>query len=264
MKQYNNIPRDLLHVTVNDEGLHLVKYSRLAQYRYAWGKFSQLKQARGHVVTSDGQYVARPFDKFFNYQEEECAIDWEKPYQLYEKLDGFLLITYYYDGRWRVTSSGSFDSIYSRWGESVIITPAFEVAADKAKTYCFEGLHSDDRIVIKYTGKNRVVLLGARENKSGQHFLPEATEVAELFEIPTNYGSIARSELLELDVEGREGFIVYQDHRPVGKIKFDNYVRLHSYITNVSHRAIHAAWSENRITEYLEEIPDEAYQFVHN
>jgi hypothetical protein len=264
MNQYNDIPPKYLNVTTNDEGLNLVKYSRLAQYHYAWGNFPQLRQARGHVVTSSGEYVARPFDKFFNYQEAECEIDWSKPYKLYEKLDGFLLIVYYYNGRWRVNSSGSFDSIYSRWGESVIISPEFKELADKAKTYCFEGLHSDGQIVIKYQGDNRVVLLGARNNESGQHFLPEVLEISHLFELPHNYGSIDKTELLAMDVEGREGFIVYQDNKPVGKIKFDNYVRLHSYITNVSHRAIHAAWAENRLNEYLEDIPDEAYVFVHN
>lgn len=262
MNGLNHIPQDYLHTYNGPNGLVGVKYSRIAQFKRVWNNYPALRGARGHVFDANGEIVARPFDKFFNWQETDlCEIDWSKPYRLYEKLDGFLLVVYYYDNCWRVNSSGSFDSIYSRWGEKMIFNNAFLDRADKNLTYCFEGLWCENRIVLSYN-EDKVVLLGARNTKTGEHVLVENLDMSDLFETAKNYSNIPKDELLAMDVVGREGFIVYQNGKPVGKVKFDNYVELHSVITQISHRKIWEAWVDGNLNDFIQMIPDEADQFV--
>lgn len=68
-----------------------------------------VQESRGIILDSadDWRIIARPFDKFFNTGEGHAAkIDWTKVI-VQEKLDGSLMTLYYYDGKWRVASSGN-------------------------------------------------------------------------------------------------------------------------------------------------------------
>ena len=261
MKRFSHIPADLLHVKDGPDGLRVVKYSHQAQYKYVWNQYPELKQVRGHVYDAQGHIVARPFDKFFNWQEDLCEIDWSKPYEVYEKLDGFLLIVYFYNGSWRINSSGAFSSEHSKWAISFILTDEFKKVADRTITYCFEGLTSQNRIVLEYP-EDKVILLGARVTDTGEHLDKKDLRISGLFEHPVDYGYISETELKTLDVVGHEGFVIYQENRPVGKIKFENYVKLHSFVTRVSHRKIWEAWCTGELDTLVKNTPDEAYVFV--
>lgn len=68
-----------------------------------------VQESRGIILDSSDNWriVSRPFDKFFNTGEGHAAkIDWTKAI-VQEKLDGSLMTLYFYDGIWRVSSSGN-------------------------------------------------------------------------------------------------------------------------------------------------------------
>lgn len=58
-------------------------------------------QARGIILdeAANWQIVSYPYDKFFNHGEQyAAAIDWNSA-KVYDKLDGSLMVLYYYDRR---------------------------------------------------------------------------------------------------------------------------------------------------------------------
>jgi len=71
-----------------------------------------VQQCRGIILdeTNNWQIVSYPYDKFFNYGECHAPkLNWSKS-QVSEKLDGSLMILYFYQGKWCVQSSGMADA----------------------------------------------------------------------------------------------------------------------------------------------------------
>ena len=68
-----------------------------------------LIQARGMVVTDDGTIVGRPLSKFFNDYELEGSPP-SRLFEVYEKLDGNLIIMSFFNGSPFFCIRGSFTS----------------------------------------------------------------------------------------------------------------------------------------------------------
>jgi hypothetical protein len=70
-----------------------------------------VRECRGLVLNSeDYSLVARAFGRFFNWGEvadEMPLFDWNSC-KAYEKVDGSLVLIYYFDGRWHANTRGSF------------------------------------------------------------------------------------------------------------------------------------------------------------
>jgi hypothetical protein len=67
-------------------------------------------ECRGLVVDTDCNLVARSFTRFYNLgekSEQEMQFDWSTCFAT-EKVDGSLLVIYFYEGQWRVNTRGSF------------------------------------------------------------------------------------------------------------------------------------------------------------
>lgn len=70
-----------------------------------------VRESRGTVLERDSwNVVAYPFSRFFNLGDDrntESQFNWND-FTCHEKLDGSLIISYYYAGQWHVNTSGSF------------------------------------------------------------------------------------------------------------------------------------------------------------
>lgn len=89
----------------------ILNYSPKAQSNKFWDEYTL--SCRGMVIDADGKILARPFQKFKNYEEHDPSeIDMSQDYQIFEKMDGSLIIVFYYEPRmeWIVASRGSFIS----------------------------------------------------------------------------------------------------------------------------------------------------------
>lgn len=132
-------------------------------------------EARGLLLDQekDWQIVAYPFNRFFN-EGEGCAatIDWSTA-RVQEKMDGSLLIMYWYGERWRVATRGLPDasgqvSDYKYQEKGVLIPMTFEKlfwsscefwlkglskSGDFSKTctYMWELTSPANRVVCNYT-----------------------------------------------------------------------------------------------------------------
>lgn len=75
--------------------LTIWNYSPKVQYEKLWDDITL--QCRGLVTNSKGKIVARPFKKFFNYEEYKPEEIPNEDYVVYEKMDGSLGILFYYE-----------------------------------------------------------------------------------------------------------------------------------------------------------------------
>ena len=120
--------------------LVLFNYTPETQFSRDWDSITLA--SRGIIFEKDsGSIIARPFGKFFNM--EEHAQEGMEPipnedFEVYEKVDGSLGILYYYDGKWRINTRGSFESEQARYANEVLL-PKYDISnLDKSKTYLFE------------------------------------------------------------------------------------------------------------------------------
>jgi RNA ligase len=91
-KYYEN---GLLHKQTHPNlDLTIWNYSPKVQYERLWDEITL--QCRGLVTNSKGDIVARPFKKFFNYEEHKPEDIPNEDYVVYEKMDGSLGILFYY------------------------------------------------------------------------------------------------------------------------------------------------------------------------
>ena len=75
--------------------LTIWNYSPRVQYERLWDDITT--QCRGLVTNSKGDIVARPFKKFFNYEEHKPEDLPNETFEVYEKMDGSLGILFYYE-----------------------------------------------------------------------------------------------------------------------------------------------------------------------
>ena len=125
-----------------------------------------VQECRGCVIKQfdDGyHYVCRPFDKFFNYGEEQAAdIDWNSSF-ITEKIDGSLMKLWFDDG-WRLSTNGTIDAFKAvvTGNEEYSFGDIFLKASrcctisdfckdfDKQYTYLFELTSPETKVVINY------------------------------------------------------------------------------------------------------------------
>lgn len=241
--------------------LSIYTYGRKAVHENLWDGVTS--KCRGIVVNRDtGEIVARPFEKFHNYgsiQQQEDGGTFEfllqrgaKPY-IWEKMDGFMVTAYRWDGNWYAASKGSFHSIHAKWATAELRRlNTSEFPADW--TPVFEGLHPDLRIVVDYGKRKELVLLALIHNETGFEVYPSyLSTYAEKFgcKTPHSYGLSLNDAVVytrngsDSTAGGEEGYVLTwysggADDRPPYrlKLKFVEYLRLHRMVCGVSPKRI--------------------------
>ena len=124
-----------------DKDLYILNYSKTCQYERAWDEITLA--CRGLVVNGAGTIVARPFSKFFNWEEYEAYEDlpnvpYDEEWEAYEKMDGSLGLLFFYDGEWIFASRGSFISEQALKGKELLDKYNNLDKLNKGYTYIFE------------------------------------------------------------------------------------------------------------------------------
>jgi RNA ligase len=240
------------------EDLYILNYTPKTQYEGMWNQTTSA--CRGLIVDGHGNIRARCFPKFFNY--EECRGEVHErlggglKFSISEKMDGSLGILYWVGGSPFIATRGSFESDQAVKANSML--SKYDASSlDKNLTYLFEIIYPENRICVDYKGREDIVFLSAYETASGievrtSHPFPEASRN----ELGSDFGAIKA-----LNLDNQEGFVVRFEDGYRFKIKFEDYVRLHSVIFSVSTRSI---WNALRHGEKfnLDGIPDEIYGWI--
>lgn len=237
-------------------------YTPKVQYGRLWDEIT--KQCRGLVTNSNGDIVARPFQKFFNYEELSIEDIPNEYFNVYEKMDGSLGILFNYNDNWVFSSRGSFTSDQAIKGAQLLSKYNYK-SLEKNNTYLFEIIYPENRIVLNYGDVEKLVLLGVIETKTGNE-LNIYNENYNLlgFELVLEYNGVINFDHLKTEISNsQEGFVIRFKNGMRMKIKGDEYVRLHKIITNISNRDIWEYLKEGKpLDDILEKVPDEFYNWV--
>jgi RNA ligase len=240
--------------------LSIYNYSRECQYSKQWDDITLA--CRGLVLDNEGNVVAKPFPKFFNYEEHTSDEIPNESFEVFEKMDGSLGIFFYYEGEWHMATRGSFTSEQSIKGMEIAIRYNYDKICVLGYTYLFEIIYPENRIVVDYGKEERLVLLSIM-NRRGEEFPYDEIEM-DGWDIVNRYDGINDfTKLKETISNDDEGYVIRFSGGMRMKIKGEEYVRLHRILTNFSTTDI---WEILRtggnMNEFLERVPDEFDDWV--
>ncbi len=256
--------------------LSIYNYSRTCQYDSMWDEITLA--CRGLILDNEGNVVASSFAKFFNYEE----LLWpnkipEKGDYVYvqEKVDGSLGTLFYYNDEWHLATKGSFTSEQAVKGMEIIKSKYNLKAFMPDMVYICEIIYPENRIVVDYKGKEKVVFLSVTSKGEELHWTT-AQAVFKASGIPKEdlvkteqhfvFGPELYRSLKAKNEVNKEGFILrFQPGNFRMKIKFEEYVRLHRILTGFSSKDIWEMMSKGENLEpLLERVPDEFDKWVRN
>lgn len=259
----------------DDPMLHVANYTAKAQWSRTWNDVTT--QCRGLIFRTDGsgEIVARPWPKFFNYGEDETVQIPDTTCIYSPKQDGSLGILYPkpddngagFQASFAIATRGSFTSDQAKWASERFTVWAIDCgfSYDPAKSYLFEIIYPENRIVVDYQGFEGLVLLDILDTASG---LPDLEAFANC---PWPHkaekqicAGMYTSLLKERIKDDEEGFVLYWPDVDLRlKLKGETYLRLHRIITNCTAKTI---WEHLRdgepLSTLLDNVPDEFYQWV--
>lgn len=240
--------------------LYIYNYSAKAQYDRLWNEWTLA--CRGLIMNTDYEVVARPFRKFFNWGEVENELIPQESFEIYEKMDGSLGILYWIDEIPYIATRGSFNSDQAKVATEMLHTKYAGAIPklDKTKTYLFEIIYPENRIVVNYGDTRALVLLGVIDTKTGSECPLEQIgfEVVKLYD-----GINDLYQIKKLEESNREGYVIKFCSGLRLKVKFAEYQRVHQIITRVSNINI---WENLKdglgLVDILDRVPDEFYEWV--
>lgn len=263
--------------------LTIYNYTDMAMWDKTWNDVTT--QCRGLIVNHDGEVVARPWRKFFNYGEydnEQNAgrdpasapvhqtLDMLSSVQTTDKKDGSLGILYPTSQGHSVATRGSFTSEQAVRASFLWYKRGYnEMPVPTGWTLLFEIVYPENRIVLDYAGLDDLVLLGAVNIESGltigpDHFLliPWQGPRTEVFEDRTLVQALARHPR-----PNAEGVVVRYvsgpDENLMVKIKQDDYVALHRLITGMNARVIWERMGSGDMIEDIQRgVPEEFWPWI--
>lgn len=239
--------------------LFIYNYSPKVQYDKLWNEITL--QTRGLILSAEMNVIAKPFGKFFNIEEHTPEQIPLLPFEVFEKMDGSLGILYWVDNKPFIATRGSFESDQALHATEILYSKYSHLfnALDQNKTYLFEIIYPENRIVVDYGQMDDLILLTIIDNITGSERVEGIG-----FPVVKKYDGINDlQELKALEENNKEGFVIRFKNGFRVKMKFAEYVRLHRIITGVSNVAIWEYLKDGKsFDELLEKVPDEFYDWL--
>ena len=177
MKLYDLLDKDILNEMIDKEYVNVTKhpqfplyiynYSKKCQFEHAWNEVTET--CRGLIVDGELNIIARPFKKFYNYEEllQMNAQIPDEEFEVYEKLDGSLGILYFWKDKAYIATRGSFISSMALHATN-LLNKKYDVSLlEKSKTYLFEIIYPKDLHIVTYKDVDDIFLLAVIDNETG-------------------------------------------------------------------------------------------------
>lgn len=218
-----------------------------------------------HSIVCAGLIVGRSFDKFHNLDVNKHTPD--DNFVLYEKLDGSLIILFYYENEWIVASRGSFIGPQVTRAQKFLIQKYDISKLEKDKSHVFELLYPENKIVVDYGDREEMVYLASFRKDGAESFDTEIMEKAGFAVVRTIkdiHGYDGHYDAFKaLNLLNSEGAVVRFGNGSRAKIKFENYVQSHHKRADLNVFGVWKAFKEEKLVEDLaKEIPDESYDWL--
>lgn len=265
------------------EELYLYNYTPKAQFEGinspVWKDYPEMQWCRGLILNDKDEVIARPFPKFWNIESyENDGLPPYNSFEIYDKMDGSLGIVYCTSKGVAVATRGSFESEQAIWATKFLNERYADLVSDILKiknyhgeynhTWLFELIYPENRIVVDYKGDSKMVLLSIMNNNSGMDLDWINTKLLSIFyKIPlvdkfdgiTDFKDIRN--IIKRD--NAEGFVIKFDTGLRVKIKYEEYVKLHSLMTDISTTSIWECVKDGiDIEQMFKDVPDEMFQLI--
>lgn len=253
---HKRVALGFINVATSDTGLELFNYTRQCSYDAAWDKYTLI--ARGLILDpKNKKIVAFCLPKFMNLGEISAHVP-NLSFSVTEKMDGSAGFIWYANGKWNVSTRGSFNSEQSIWAEKWLYENVDVDSFIKGYTYIVEIIYKENRIVIKYEEEG--LFLITVYDAAGYELSPIVYKVNGLGIVKHyNYSSIDELvKVCETMSSQEEGFVVRFENGYRLKIKSREYIRLHRIISNITPLAIwEALMNKDNMELIRKELPEE-------
>jgi len=247
-------------VRVRQQGKLLqFNYKPQVQYEGDWNFFEIV--SRGLIMHAEtGEVIARPFDKFFNWDEGGRRSN-GRIVNITDKMDGSLGICYNHNGLWYVATRGSFDSEQAQWATRFLDKNLFMDRIKPNRTLLFEIVYNANRIIVDYDFEG-LVLIGCRSRDTGEyadrnHLEVISSEVGCMI-VPRSSSAWNVETLSEACEETRqiEGWVVEFDDGQRFKFKTRDYRIAHRLMANNEPKRIAEHLLAGTLDNVLFNLPD--------
>lgn len=229
--------------------LTILTYTKECQGERIWNEATE--KCRGIIVDDDLNIVARPFKKFYNYEELIADgfpiakyLDENMAFEAYEKLDGSLGILYWLGDTPMIATKGSFDSEQASHATRILHERYMDACMklDRNKTYLFEIIYPEDLHVVSYSGIDDIFLIGVLDTED-ENTEYDIESYSHLFKTTKKYLGAEDWESLRSQIDGtnREGFVIRFADGFRLKLKYEDYWTLHYLKAGFSEKNIYKA-----------------------
>jgi len=253
-----------------EHDLWILNYTDKCTWDQAWD--SATLNCRGMIVNQDGEIVSRGMPKFFNSDQEQAPkLELDTKVRVTDKMDGSLGILYQLpDEGWAISTRGSFASDQAIWATNFLNSDkellsklAYQHSRNNY-TALFEIIYPENRIVVDYGDYEGLVHLQVLDNRTGKRankFGPFwGFSNADIVDAPKTWGEV----LSRPDRSNAEGYVIENiETGDLVKVKYEEYKRLHKFMTRVTARHVWECLRDGRnfVTEF-EGAPDEFQAWV--
>ena len=260
-KYFELMHQGLVYIKKHPEyPLFLLNYTPRTQYQQKWCK--ELVHARGLVVGEDGKIFARPIPKFFNHYEiNDLEKLQDEEYEVFEKMDGSLVIMFHYENHPIFCTRGSFISEQSAKAHEIFRAKYKHISVNKECTYCFEVIYPENKIVVNYEDVEDLFLISITHTSSGKEINIHATGFKTVNKVDK---TSIHAFLSGFEEANMEGYVVKYTKGLSNslrvKYKFNTYVEKHKG-KDITAKQIKDSLKKMKPID-LDVIPDECYEEV--
>lgn len=256
-----------------NSGLNVYKYHRKVFFDNLWNNHKGLLKARGIVIDDAGNVVQNPFDKIFNYLENNAGRD-IKPNDIVHavvKENGFLGCVSMHKKEILCSTTGSLDSDFVGYIKD-FITPEVEknlkaYFEKNNNTLMFEVIHPKDPHIIEYPQEAQgLYLIGCRSKSDSDSPLVSEDELDAIakslnFRRPAHFNCTFEQLTQRIKSEAIEGYMVLSaDQKQVIAKRKTNYYLVTKFIGRMGKNNIDLMYKNPKL--FKEKIEEEFYPLV--
>ncbi|MDD2984754.1 RNA ligase [Flavobacterium sp.] len=198
--------------------IFLLSYTKKTALEANWNELTL--NTRGLIVDQNYNIISRPFKKFFEPSQltDNFIIPHELNYKIYEKLDGSLLISYWIEDSFFLTTKGKFDSFQSIIGNRIFKSKYSHLIPQMNKnyTYIFELISSETTNIVDYGNLEDLFLLDVINTTSNESIDFESLTG---FKTPKKYNITFTEAIMNKDALPEEGYVIHFENDFRLKIK---------------------------------------------
>ena len=250
--------------------LAILNYTPECQYSRAWDEVT--RKCRGLIYnTQTLEVVARPFEKFGNWDESGYPFPPSGPALRMEKMDGSLGIMYFVPfgdsgaGVFQMATRGSMHSEQADWATKFLGDNWPDGwAPDRSKTYLFEIIYPENRIVVDYGEHEGLTLLDVIDNETGFPDTDEFDNCAWPDKVKRQHvPGFDSGQVVDIP-QGGEGFVFLWPAKNFRtKMKSAEYVEIHRMISRLSEKTVWEALVAGKTRDEIKVgLPEEFHKWV--